>query len=149
MRFRVIVDSTCFGLGRKRGERKIFWSWYKSKTICALYFRFVLSPENFLLPRFFPRTTESGIDNTRFSRIKRTTEEKAEVPITRSPDLRSPDLPTWSRYPDYKGNPGLTKARYLPDPNCLESYFTPSNPTLQSWNSSLHPRTTASNLRGP
>ena len=38
-------------------------------------------------------------------------------------------------------------SRYLPDQNCLGSCFTPSNPTLQSWNPSLHPSTTASDPR--
>ena len=35
----------------------------------------------------------------------------------------------------------------MPDHNCLGSYFTPSNPTLHSWNPSLHPSTTASDPR--
>ena len=40
-----------------------------------------------------------------------------------------------------------SKAQFLPDQNCLGSYFTPSNPTLQSWKSSLHPSTQASDPR--
>ena len=36
------------------GERKNFWSWYKSKTICVLYFRFVPSPEKFSPAPIFP-----------------------------------------------------------------------------------------------
>ena len=40
-------------LGKNRGERKNFRSWYKPKTICVLYFRFVPSPENCSLAPIF------------------------------------------------------------------------------------------------
>ena len=54
-KYKCIVDSTCFVPRKNRRKSKHFWFWYKSKTICVLYFRFVPSPEIFSLAPIFSK----------------------------------------------------------------------------------------------